>query len=59
MVKVSGNIEVQKTKYGNGSTEAEVRKWEKNPPISIDSQMCVLSPLAKACFHPCDVRART
>jgi len=27
------NAEVQKPKYGNGSMETEVRKWEEKLPI--------------------------
>ena len=29
------NAEVRKRKYGNGSTETEVRKWEEKPPLGV------------------------
>ena len=29
------NAEVRKPKYGNGSTETEVRKWEEKPPLDV------------------------
>jgi len=30
----------RKTKYGNGTTEKEIRKWEEKPPIG--SRMCLV-----------------
>ena len=29
------NAEVRKPKYGNGSMETEVRKWEEKPPLDV------------------------
>ena len=36
------NAEVRKPKYGNGSTETEIQKWEEKPPIGGLVNECAL-----------------